>query len=577
MTLNFRKVVSAKLLQLYQTIVLKSTGCIYGSRLPTGFELALFRLLKPLVLLSQPDDRWNLQVFSQEWLKMLKGNPRNGSKIALFTAYKGQLTHDIALACMLCSRGHFVEIGYMTRLRSPIKDPLLDTPDSSEYLRGIFRGIERTSNGQIVFYEMDNKGQPGTEDIDFVKRQCKADMIMRTRRELYDERSYQFEKKLYWDFSIECQRASIEWLDRLKGDIHVLIVANGATFESAHVLNVARRLQIDVNTFEKFAFKKARVVTHGNSFVSFDDLHIIVEMIRQGCLKKEVKAKLISDGYRLLGERKHNSGSRWGWMYQSLTRSEDETTLRSRLGLKSGGFALVCPNVPFDAGYERWHNVFPSVREWLIETVSSLISLSNLDIVVRAHPAESRTGFDKEKVKLMMPDRLKVNERLKIVDGESDINTYDLMNDCKFGIVFASTTGIEIAMHGKRVLVGADVYYSRYSFCRTGRDVDSYMRSLRLLISEVSLISAEEADLASIVYCIFHNGLQWYYPFDKPSDYVGVDYTQFKRGLQYANMINFLDTIVMKKNEFDADFRHHKMLSRIGLLGKVLGNDEVKD
>ena len=40
----------------------------------------------------------------------------------MFTCYKGQFTHDILLSIFLAMQGHRIMLGYIPKLRSPIKE-----------------------------------------------------------------------------------------------------------------------------------------------------------------------------------------------------------------------------------------------------------------------------------------------------------------------------------------------------------------------------------------------------------------------------------------------------------------------
>ena len=42
----------------------------------------------------------------------------------MFTCYRGQFTHDIILSILLAMQGHNIILGYLPKLRSPIKEPL---------------------------------------------------------------------------------------------------------------------------------------------------------------------------------------------------------------------------------------------------------------------------------------------------------------------------------------------------------------------------------------------------------------------------------------------------------------------
>jgi len=182
-----------------------------------------------------------------------------------------------------------------------------------------------------------------------------------------------------------------------------------------------------------------------------------------------------------------------------------------------GRFALVCPNVPFDAGYDSWLRIFPSMREWLVQTVEFLLRQDQLRVVVRAHPAEARPGYGRERIADVLKEAGINSSRLVLLSGDNDINTYDLIPLCKFAAVFASTTGVEIAMHGKPVIAGASVYYARCGITVPTPNREAYFARLGEIAAGEPLDTGRNGDDAAMLYFIFHYLLQWLFPYDKPS------------------------------------------------------------
>ena len=55
-------------------------------------------------------------------------------------------------------------------------------------------------------------------------------------------------------------------------NIDLCLIANGASFENSQFLKNAKLFNIKYNTYEKFAFKNARIISHNGPFHEFEDL-----------------------------------------------------------------------------------------------------------------------------------------------------------------------------------------------------------------------------------------------------------------------------------------------------------------
>ena len=213
---------------------------------------------------------------------------------------------------------------------------------------------------------------------------------------------------------------------------------------------------------------------------------------------------------------------------------------------------LICPNVPFDAGYEGWLEIFPSMRDWLTETVRFLLDHTPWKIVARAHPAETRPGYGEEMLLSLFEDAGIVSDRLVVLPGDSDINTYDLMPLCRFASVFASTTGVEIAMHGKPVIAGASVYYARCGISVPTGNRDEYFSALGRLAGDVLPDVGNLADDAAMLYFMFHYLLQWKFPYDKPSQISALPPHRLDEAADIEAYVETLDVLAMTPAEFEA-------------------------
>jgi hypothetical protein len=126
---------------------------------------------------------------------------------------------------------------------------------------------------------------------------------------------------------------------------------------------------------------------------------------------------------------------------------------------------LVPLSVMFDTAALGRNHLFPSARDWLVETVATVLRATDDPVVVRQHPSErrprERSRFDAGAI---LAEAFGPDPQVRFVPAEDPVNTYDLLDDARLVLPFVSTIGIEAAALGKSVVVGGAVYYADLGF-----------------------------------------------------------------------------------------------------------------
>jgi hypothetical protein len=476
----------------------------------------------------------------------------------LFCAYRGQFTIDLAFAALLLWRGHSVTFAYIPKLRSPIKVPLADHPSAGAYLKAALAKLSAASGGRLTVVDLSEfESDDGVVDRVFLERQAHSDAVMRLQRETIDSGRAEDAEVLehYRRTGARTQQMASRFLSGRRDHFDLAVVGNGTTFESANVCNVLKRVGIPLNTYEKFAFRSVRVMNHGDDFRSFLDLDLVWNLRDQLGYAGSYREFAVRKARALVDARRRSSTDTWAW---TLQRSPSQSTLEA---LAAAGvdpqrpFVLVCTNVPYDAGYDKFCRIFPSMREWLVHTVRLLIERTDLQIVVRAHPGEAAHYGGKERSdENLAAAGFTPTERLVVIPGEGPINTYGLMEACKFGIVFSSTTGLEMAMMGKPVVVGADVYYGRRGFTTDVDSRDDYdLRIVELAdVPARPALRLEQSEDAALFHFILHYVMQWPYPWHKGGDVASVAPDRLIRSGAIEKFVPMIDALATPPDEFRA-------------------------
>lgn len=534
---------------------------IYAHRHPGPVARCLIFALAPIVARLTPNDKWSLGAHLPAWLSALDAAPAHPlpspKHIFLFSAYRIQFTHDFMVAILLAWRGHSITVGYLPKLQSPIKPPLEDHRSAKPYLCAVLGRVERLSGGRIRCVDLsDIPVENVSIDKEALHAQVLSDTIMYTRRESLDMTDPDVKAAwTYYETQARNTRAiAMAYLSRHGDDFDLVLVPNGATFETAQFCQAAKALGLPVNAFEKFDFRGVRVLNHGDHFLAFNDVDAAWRQRKElGYHNEPFRSFAVNRALTLLDERRRASTANWGWALQKSPNQTVEETLRAA-GVEDGRrFVLVCTNVPYDAGYATLLGLFPSMREWLLQTVRFLLTQTDIHVVVRAHPGEAAAYGGRERSEATLAD-FREHERLTMIPGDHAVNTYNLIEKCQFGVVFSSTTGMEMAMLGKMALVGATVYYSRRGFTVDSESTDAYFAHLRRLaaLPEVPPLEQEAAKEAALFHFIFHFVMQWPFPYHKPSSVREQPLHKLVRSARVERYLPFIDALACSGDEWVA-------------------------
>jgi hypothetical protein len=116
-------------------------------------------------------------------------------------------------------------------------------------------------------------------------------------------------------------------------------------------------------------------------------------------------------------------------------------------------------NVAWDAQLHYPSNIFASMAEWLIETVRYFAKRPDLQLVIRAHPAEV-TGLmpARETARDILAGMGPLPRNVFFVGPEDPSSTYMISALCKACIIYATKTGIELLTMGIPVVAAGEAW-----------------------------------------------------------------------------------------------------------------------
>lgn len=145
--------------------------------------------------------------------------------------------------------------------------------------------------------------------------------------------------------------------------------------------------------------------------------------------------------------------------------------------------------------------IFESVREWIVALCEWAEQNPRIHLVIRQHPCERIPEFrGSDRWDLHLGRFSSLGERLRFVNAEDDINTYDLLAKAKVVLPFTSRVGIEAAMMRKPVLLGSHCYYSGCGFTLDAGSREEYFSLLGSALRGERNPDAEQAARAGLCY-----------------------------------------------------------------------------
>jgi hypothetical protein len=173
-------------------------------------------------------------------------------------------------------------------------------------------------------------------------------------------------------------------------------------------------------------------------------------------------------------------GSR-DWIVFNRRPQEDLRAIAATLGLDPAKpWIGMLTNVMWDARLHYPANAFPDMREWVMRTIEYFTRRPELQLVIRAHPAEV-TGLS--------PARQRIAEEIAqafpvlppnvvVIPPESRISTYSVMLHCDTVLTYATKMGIELAAFGMPVIVAGEAWIRNKGFSLDVTSPEDYLRLL---------------------------------------------------------------------------------------------------
>ncbi|HEX7334851.1 MAG TPA: hypothetical protein VF290_25335 [Pyrinomonadaceae bacterium] len=177
--------------------------------------------------------------------------------------------------------------------------------------------------------------------------------------------------------------------------------------------------------------------------------------------------------------------SRWhgtrDWIWFHEKPEEDLARIASELGVDFNRPCIgMLTNVMWDAQLHYRANAFPNMLEWVIQTIRYFISRSELQLLIRVHPAEIRGTLPSRQPLVAEIQKVFPNlpSNIIVIPPESQVSTYAAMSECDTVIIYGTKTGVELTSMGIPTIVAGEAWIRNKGITRDAATAAQYFQML---------------------------------------------------------------------------------------------------
>jgi hypothetical protein len=397
-----------------------------------------------------------------------------GKKVLIFASLHFWIQHALVTGLALAGLGHDVTLLYLPYGRYDRPVSRFDLRRQNIYARHILEKVRPLVKSLSLLNLRRGASLPeGLERA--IEKVCVFDTqyILQKEDVTGDEPVY----RMRWERNHFAAQHALAWLRKNRPD--VVIIPNGMIEEFGAFYEVSQYLQIPVVTYE-FGEQDQRIWLGQNSLVMFHLTEDLWASRRDRQLNTRQRGWL--DNF-LAARQGLQIGEDFAHLYQTVSRAGGEQ-VRADLGLDDRPVVLLPTNVMGDSATLGRTLFSKSIAEWITRVVVFFADRSQVQLVIRVHPAESRS-IGPSIVDVIRQALPSIPEHIHVVGPAEKVNTYDLIDIADMALVFTTTAGLEICTRGIPVAVSGDAHFRGKGFTIDAESWEEYFSKLDVVLCDL--------------------------------------------------------------------------------------------
>ena len=292
-----------------------------------------------------------------------------------------------------------------------------------------------------------------------------------------------------------------------------IVINHGLYIPQGIILEISKKFKIPVSTWHLGYRKNTLLIAHGDTYHK-----TLIEPLDAHYLDEPLTSDQQEELNSYMSTRRTGKEDQISFVYKKGKSRQVLLEVLKRKTKDKVNF-LVPTNVSWDAQSHFQRNTYRSMEEWVDEIIDLAKFYENTaNFIFRCHPAEV-TGKRKSRYSSSNYILKKANSsnNIFVVKPDQLISTYDLIDYCDAGIIYASKVGIEIAYAGKELIVCGEACIKSKEIAREVYQKDDLKHHIDEILEGKKKMNRLKA--AKYAHHIFFNVMIDWKNIEDPSDY----------------------------------------------------------
>jgi hypothetical protein len=412
---------------------------------------------------------------------------QQGKRIFIFATLHYWIEQATAIGLWMAGLGHQVNLGYLPYSDWTIPLSNFDLRRQGLYARDILKPADALIKVECLLDVRPAASLP--EAIQSaVKLVSGFDVQYTSQTEKIDPTSEIY--KLRIKRNTQAAKSGLAWLQNGKPDL--LVVPNGTILEMGILYRLARHLKIPVVTYE-FNDQKEQIWLAQEDEIMHQDTSQLWQARSNMPLTPDQHMQIEKLESARQGGHSFGKSNR---LWQNAP-SIGCVHVQAELGLDERPVILLATNVLGDSLTLGRNVICESMSEWITRTVQFFAGRKDLQLVIRIHPGEQLT-HGPSMLKVIEAAISELPEHIHVIKPDEKVNTYDVMELTSLGLVYTTTTGLEMALQGIPVIAAGETHYRKAGFCMAPDTWQEYLEMLQTSLADLSArrLTAAQVELA---------------------------------------------------------------------------------